>query len=170
VAPTQSVAPIAPRSVKLEFGGFQRTEDLSGRLEIEVNRWCLDMHYNYRHNPDFVATYREAYKILQAARYIHSAEHRQDREAIRTQVANVDPLFHQVQDNIKIWTREQRRDIGKTGINGKAEIVESILHHLLYDVGVKPQHEAPLEEQAPPPTDNDPASANESKPIDTSDR
>ena len=159
-APRAPVAePIAPRSVKLEFGGFQRTEDLSARLETEANRWCLDMHYNYGHNPDFAATYREAYKVWQAAKYVHSAEHSQDREAIRKQVAAVEPLFHHVQEKIKTWTREERRPVGEGGINGKAEVVESILHHLLYDVGMEVQHGAASEEQAPPPAEDAPPAA-----------
>ena len=151
--PTPPMAPLAPQSVKLVFGGFQQTEDLSSRLEIEANRWCVDMHYNYAHNPDFAATYRDAYKILLAAKYVHSSEHRQDREAIRTELARVEPLFHQVQEKIKTWTRQERRPVGEGGINGKAEVVESILHHLLFDVGVKAHHDAALEEQAPAPAE-----------------
>lgn len=50
-APASPPAPIAPQSVQLEFGGFQQTADLAARLEIEANRWCLDLHYNYRRNP-----------------------------------------------------------------------------------------------------------------------
>jgi len=151
-------APIAPQSVKLEFGGFRQIEDLSGRLEIEANRWCLDMHYNYRHNPDFAATYREAYKILLASRYIHSAEPRTNRQAIRTEIATIEPLFHQVQEKISSWTREERRPIRDGNINNKTEVVESILHHLLYDVGIE-QHHSALEEQAPPPPEDTPSPA-----------
>lgn len=147
--------PIVPRSVKLEFGSFQQVEDLSGRLETEVNRWCLDMSYNYRHNPDFSTTYREAYKILKSAKFIHSAEHAQDREAIRAEVATIDPLFHHVQDKIKSWTRQERRLVGQGGINGKAEVVESILHHLAYDVGVEAEHSGTAEELAPAPVEED---------------
>ena len=52
----RTATPIAPQSVKLEFGGFRQIEDLSARLVAETNRWCLDMNYNYRHNPDFDST------------------------------------------------------------------------------------------------------------------
>lgn len=150
---------IAPQSVKLEFGGFQRVDDLSGRLEIEANRWCLDMHYNYRHNPAFAATYREAYQVLAAAKYVRSSGRPSDREEIRKVVAAAEPVFHQVQEKIKSWTREERRPVGEGGVNVKTEVVESILHHLLYDVGAKPQHEAIPEEQAPTPSEVTPASA-----------
>ena len=144
---------------KLEFGGFGHVDALATRLETEANRWCLDMHANYHHNPGFAETYVEAYKILQAAQYVHSAEHRYDRPAIRAELVALDPLFHHVQEKIKSWTRQQTLAVGDTGINGKAEAIESILHHLLYDVGIQVQHgggatevpgQAPAP-QAPPP-------------------
>lgn len=143
--------PIAPQSVRLEFGGFQQIEDLSNRLVIEVNRWCLDLHYNYPQNLDFSATYGDAYQILQAAKYVRGADHRGDREAIRKQLAVVESQFHQIQATIKTWDREERRPVGPDDINGKTALVESILHHLLYDVGVAPQHAEAAEEEAPPP-------------------
>ncbi|MBA4017569.1 MAG: hypothetical protein C0483_10390 [Pirellula sp.] len=145
--------PIAPQSVKLEFGGFQQFEDLSARLAVEANRWCLDLHYNYGHNIDFDATYRDAYLVVQAAKYVRTADHRGDRETISKQMAAVEPLFHQVQEKIKTWTRDERRPVGSDDVNGKTALVESILHHLLYDVGVAQQHTAALEEEAPPPAE-----------------
>ena len=58
---SMNVAPAPPRDpVQLQFGGFSRCEDLSGRLESEVNNFCLDLHYNYQHNPGFGESYREA--------------------------------------------------------------------------------------------------------------
>lgn len=151
VTATSTATPIAPQSVKLEFGGFRQIEDLSARLVAETNRWCLDMNYNYRHNPDFDATYRAAYQILQAANYVHAAEHREDHGAIRKELAATERLFHQVEDRVKTWVREENRPVGENGINGKTEVIETILHHLLYDVGITPQHSTVVEEQAPPP-------------------
>src|SRR5262245_34165391 len=58
--PGQPTAPIAPQTVQLQYGGFQQTYDLAGRLEFLANRLCLDMHYNYPHNHGFAQTYREA--------------------------------------------------------------------------------------------------------------
>jgi hypothetical protein len=57
------------RPVELTFGGFSRHEDLAGRLALEANALCLDMHYNYRHNRNFAEVYREAYGVLLAAKY-----------------------------------------------------------------------------------------------------
>jgi|GEM_PF-1446599 len=146
----QPTARIAPESVKLQYGGFKQTYDLAQRLEFEANRLCLDMHYNYPHNRGFAQTYREAYQIRETADSLGSAQ--LGRTRIRQEATELDELFHHVQDEIKPWTRIERRPVGEGGINGKAEVMESILHHLLYDIGVTPQH-LPTEEQAPPPGD-----------------
>lgn len=151
-------APIAPQSAKLVFGGFQRTEDLAGRLEIEANRWCLDMHYNYQHNPDFAVTYGDAYKVLTAAKFMHSAEHIRNRDAIVKEIAAIDPLLHQVQERTNTWTSGDRRPVGDGNLVAKSAGVAAILHHLAYDVGVEPQHsEGSGDEQAPPPAHTVPA-------------
>ena len=146
----QPTAPITPQSVKLQYGGFKQTSDLAERLKFEANRFCLDMHYNYPHNRGFAQTYREAYQIKQTADNLGST--RLSHTNIRQQATDLDELFHHVQEDIKPWTRRERRQIGEGGINNKAEVMESILHHLLYDVGASPQHQ-PVEEQAPPPAD-----------------
>ncbi len=147
---TYAGQPTAPQSVKLQYGGFKQTYDLAQRLEFEANRLCLDMHYNYPHNRGFAQTYREAYEIRQTADHLGGA--RLSRTSIRQEATELDELLHHVQEEIKPWTRIERRPVGEGGINGKAEVMESILHHLLYDVGVSPQH-LPADEQAPPPGD-----------------
>jgi hypothetical protein len=147
----QFAGPIGPQSVKLEFGGFKQTSDLIDRLEFATNRLCLDMHYNYRHNAGFAQTYRESYQILQTTRDLDSG--RPSRATIRQEVTELDEQFHHVQNDIKPWTRVEHRRVGEGGVNGKAEVVESVLHHLLFDIGVRPQH-LPIEERAPPPADD----------------
>lgn len=148
--PGQPTAPMPPQSVKLQYGGFKQTVDLAERLEFEANRLCLDMHYNYSHNRGFAQTYREAYDIRQTADTLGSPQ--LSRTRLRQVATELDEPFYHVQEEIKPWTRIERRPIGEGGINGKAEVMESILHHLLYDVGINPQH-LPAEEQAPPPAD-----------------
>lgn len=158
---TASVVPVqvVEKPVALTFGGYARCEDLAGRLATDANRLCLDMHYNYQHNPGFAATYREAFDLLQAAKYVHAKEHQGDREAIRQQVTNMDRLFHHVQEEMARWTRHHHRQVASGGVIEKSSSVEALLHHLCYDVGVEPHHDgeeaAPApgvgEESAPPP-------------------
>lgn len=144
--------------VQLQFGGFARCEDLAGRLEIEVNRLCLDMFYNYQHNPGFNETYKEAYSLLESSRYVHAKEHQGDRDAIRHQVTQMDGLLHHLEGDLQQWTRNHARQVASGEIIEKSSAVEAILHHLCYDVGIEPHGDdepahAPGhgEEQAPAP-------------------
>lgn len=151
------VTPVQPAAI--EFGGFSHVDDLAGRLESLTNEFCLDLHYNYPHNAGYAETYREAYQILQAAKYAHAKEHQQDREALARTLAQMDPLFHHVEEDVTGWSRHHHRQIGQLGIIDKMQQMESLIHHLLHDVGVRPQHDGGNEqapspggrEEAPPP-------------------
>ena len=133
---------VAPVPVQVQFGSFSHVDDLASRLEDLCNEFCLDLHYNYSHNHGYSETYAEAYQILQVAKYIHDAEHANDRAAIRSQLNGVDSLFHHVQDDVRGWSRHHRQQVGQLGILSKMDMIESTLHHLMNDVGVQ---------QAPPP-------------------
>jgi hypothetical protein len=139
---------VVQQPVQMQYGGYVRYEDLSGRLETEVNRLCLDMFYNYRHNPGFDQTYREAYALLEACRFVHSKEHQGDRNAIRDQVVQMDQLMHHVQGVVQQWSRLHVRQVASGGVIEKSSAVEAILHHLCYDVGIEPHGD---DEPAPAP-------------------
>lgn len=150
--------PVVQQPVPLQFGDFSRIEDLAGRLETEANRLCLDMFYNYQHNPGFAGTYKEAYSLLESSKYVHAKQHQGDREAIRQQVTQMDGLLHHVQGELRQWSRNHARQVGSGEIIEKSSAVEAILHHLCYDVGIEPHGDdepAPApsvgEEQAPAP-------------------
>jgi hypothetical protein len=140
---TQGGAYVAGKPVPIEFGSFSHVDDLSGRLERLVNELCLDLHYNYQHNPGFGETYREAYQILQTAKYIHVKEHQGDRDEVARRLDEVDGLVHHVQKDLSRWSRRQSRQIGRGGARTKLESVEATLHHLMHDVGVKGVHGEP---------------------------
>ena len=148
----------AAQPVQMQFGGFARCEDLAGRLETEANRLCLDMFYNYQHNQGFQETYKEAYSLLESAKYVHAKQHQGDRDAIRHHVTQMDGLLHHVQGELRQWSRQNSRPIGSGDVIEKSSAVEAILHHLCYDVGIEPHGDdepAPApgfdEEQAPAP-------------------
>jgi len=145
---------VVAKPIAVEFGGFSQVGDLSGRLERLANELCLDLHYNYAHNPGFSETYREAYQILDAAKSINVKEHQDDRDDIARQVQALDPLFHHVQGEILGWSRNHQRQIGQAGIVAKLDSMEALLHHLMNDIGVKP-HSAESMEQAPAPTNDE---------------
>ena len=141
--------PPPPRPAPIEFGAFKHYESLADRLETLMNQFCLDLHYNYQHNRNYAETYREAYQLLQAAKYVHGSEHRGDRNAIRRSAANIDNLFHHMQSETRDWTRVEYRPVGSYSLAAKTEELQALIHHLMYDIGVKPDHDR--DEQAPPP-------------------
>ncbi len=138
------------RPQQVTFGGFLHVDDLASRLETLSNEFCLDLHYNYSHNRGFQETYREAYQVLDVAKYIHAAEHQNDRRAIQEQLGGLDRLFHHIQGDVRGWSRHHHRQVGQLGILSKMDLIESTLHHLMNDVGVRPTPDAGGQ-QAPPP-------------------
>lgn len=162
-APPVAVAPPpaveVQKPVELAFGGFARYEDLAGRLVVDVNALCLDMHHNYQGNKKFTDVYAEAYGVLQAAKYLHSKEHKGDRDTIRKHVGEVHRLFHHVMDETRGWVRTVKKQVGTDTLEEKLAGVEAVLHHLAYDAGIKEEAQAdgaapPLvdpKEEAPPP-------------------
>ncbi len=126
---------------------YGHVEDLAQRLEFLLNDLCLDLYYNYSHNPGFQETYSEAYALLETAKYIHAADHANDRDAISRKLGGVDALCYHVEGDVLGWSRVHRRHIGTLGILSKMEMTESVLHHLMEDVGVQPE----IPEQAPAP-------------------
>lgn len=140
--------PIQPAPI--EFGGFSHVDDLSGRLESLSNEFCLDLHYNCQRNPGIAETYREAYQILQAAKSAHANEHQGDQAALARTLADLDPLFHHVEEDVTGWSRYHHSQIGNLGIIDKMNQMEDLIHHLLHDVGIRPTHSRG-QEQAPLP-------------------
>jgi hypothetical protein len=140
--------PVQPTA--LEFGSFSHVDDLSGRLATMANELCLELHHNYGHNPGFAPIYAEAYQILDAAKYAHSKEHQGDRAGLARTLGGLDPLFHHVQEEMAAWNRDEHKTIGQLTIDDKLQQMEALLHHTLFDVGVKPQHDEHAT-QAPPP-------------------
>lgn len=151
---------IRTQPTAVAFGTFSHVDDLAQRLELLANELCLDMHYNYSHNPGFQETYGEAYQVLQVSQFIHAAEHQHDRAAIQGRLGGLDRLFHHVEDDVRGWSRHQHKQVGQLGILSKMELIESTLHHLMNDVGVRPTAVGGVEpapapggvEQAPVPT------------------
>ena len=134
--------------IQLEFGGHSHVEDLSGRLATEANDLCLDMHYNYQQNPGFAETYREAYSLLDAAKFLYATENQADRDAVRQHVAQMHEQMHHVQGEIQQWSRQHVHQIASGGAIEKASSAEAVLHHLSYDVGIEPDG---ADERAPEP-------------------
>lgn len=139
----------AQRPTPIEFGGLKHYEALAERLDALANQLCLDLHHNYQHNRNYDETYREAYQVLQAAKFIHGAEHAGDRDAIRRSAGSLDNVFHHVQGELRNWSSADVRPVGRYSLAAKLEEMEALLHHLMFDLGVRPDHDNPP--GAPPP-------------------
>lgn len=144
-----------PRPVVFEFGGFARTEELASRLEFAANDLCLEMHHNYQGNPEFTQVYREAYGVRQQAKLIRVALQDRDHESIRHAATTADNQLHHVSEVARTWERHATQQVGTGGLTEKLIATESLAHHLLYDAGVKSQHDE--REEAPPPSGGAPA-------------
>lgn len=142
-----------PRPVVFEFGRFARTEELANRLELAANDLCLEMHHNYPGNPEFAHAYREAYGVRQQAKLIRVNLQDRDFEAIRHAATTADSQLHHVSEAVANWDRHATRQIGAGGLTEKLIGTESLAHHLMYDAGVKSQHDE--REEAPPPPGSD---------------
>ncbi len=140
---------VVQKPVEVQFGSFQHYEELATRLAAVANEVCLDLNYNYRRNPRFAEVYREGYKVLQDAKYVHGSEHRGDKEAIRAAVGPMDELFHHVREEAASWRGEDVRRVGSVSLSAKLEEMEALIHHLMFDAGIK--HRERSNEEAPPP-------------------
>jgi len=140
----------APRPVPVQFGEFKRHAELAERLELLANQVCLDLHHNYQDNPGFDEAYDEAYKLLQAVKYVHAKEHQEDHAAIQRYIKSIDELFHHLQGDIQGWRSTNRRQVGQMNLAATTEEFEAVLHHLMFEVGVKPAHDDHQDEAASP--------------------
>ncbi len=129
------------RAQQIVFGSFSRTEDLGSRLESIANDFCLELHANYQHNRNFDEVYREAYQILQTAKYIHKEDHDRHRAEVAREVSKLDDLFHHVQDEVSRWRSDRDHHDRSMGIQSHLALLESTIHHLMNDVGVRPRHD-----------------------------
>lgn len=123
---------------RITYGGFSHVDDIAATLEAQANDLCLELHYNYQHNPGFRKTYREAYEILTTAKYIHGLDHSGNRDKVRQSVNELDGLIHHVQSDVAGWTGHHHRPVGHGGLAAKLEDVQETLHHLMDDVGIRP--------------------------------
>ena len=151
---TLAQADHTPRRSQYEFGARRHMDTLADRLQREANAVCWEMYYNYQHEPDYRTTYREMYKVLQDTIHIHDLAHDDahrgtgNEDHIAEDLHDIDKLFHHVEDDIRLWSSRNRyhhHDLGH-----KMERLETTLHHLMKDYGVRSNRPAPKPPGSPP--------------------
>jgi hypothetical protein len=156
--PTPPPATEESKPVKLTFGGFARYQDLAARLTAEMNAICLDLHHNYQGNKHFDDAYAEAYSVMQIAKGLK--DDKGEHAAIAKRATEAHTKFHHFADDASTWNRQAKKQVGSDGLDEKMARAEAILHHLIYDVGVKEEERGTtgaalpsvdLKEEAPAP-------------------
>jgi hypothetical protein len=168
---------VAPQraTTSYTFGARRHVDDLAARMARQANEICLEMHYNYRHNPGYRETYREMYQVLQDSKHIHELVHhdhyhhtrnRQD-DHIARDLVEMDSLVHHIEEDIARWAPAHSHHAHghHAMVHGQSQNLHRLmdqfaenLHHLMTDYGVKsqlgPGGEAPPPDAgatAPPP-------------------
>ena len=133
--------------IQYTFGARRHVDTLADRLWREANAICWEMHDNYQHERSFRETYREMYNLLQDARHIHDlahddAHHGTDNEDhIAEDLHDMDQLFHHVEEDIRHWSSRNRYH--SHDLAYRMERLETTLHHLMKDYGVRSKLPAP---------------------------
>ena len=120
------------RPVQPEFGSFSHVDELASRLETLATEFCLDLHYNYSHNPGVPGNVPRG--VIRFCKWQNTSmrpEHQHDRAAIQQQLGGLDQTFHHVRDDVRGWSRHHHRQVGQLGILAKMDGIESSLHHLM---------------------------------------
>ncbi len=137
--------------VATKFGAAQHSAELSERIEALANELCLDLESNYRHNPGFKEIYGRANAFLTTAQFIHNKEHREDRPAIQKAVLRLDELLERIQVEVEQLQRRESRQIGQMQFFARIEELQALVHHLMYDQGLRVNHGPTDEPHGPPP-------------------
>lgn len=132
-------SPQGSRPQKIKRGGGEFVDDLAQRLTYEAKMLCLDMKDNYSRNDGFDETYRAAYHTWQLASQIAKGDGSLDHTPLATMARELDPQFQPAKRGVAGWTRHHKRQRGTGNVQAKVERIETLIHHLLYDIGPPPK-------------------------------
>jgi len=132
-------SPQGSRPQKIKRGGGEFVDDLSQGLTYEAKMLCLDMKDNYSRHDGFDETYRAAYHTWQLASQIAKGDESLDHTPLATMARELDPQFQPVRRGVAGWTRHHKRQRGTGDVQAKVERIETLIHHLLYDIGPPPK-------------------------------
>jgi hypothetical protein len=116
-------------------GSNTHVGDLIRRLEFETRLLCLDMMDNYSHNSGYAHTYQSAFELWEHTVEIKQHYQSSNRATMSAMVRELDSLFQPVRRDVIGWSRHQKKQRGEGGIYTKIDRTESLIHHLINDVG-----------------------------------
>lgn len=129
-------------AVPVEFGGYQFVSDLAPAFAPVANELALELHYNYRNNPNFNQVYRDAYSVLTEARALEQAQQRGDREQVQQHLIAANRNLNQVMTATENWQRSHQKQIGEAGLETKLQMTADMLNHMMYDIGIRQEQVA----------------------------
>ncbi|MDA7503478.1 hypothetical protein OAF74_03135 [bacterium] len=133
----QQPSPQQPQEpVQIEFGQRRYVAELADQLQVLSNELCLDLYENYSANPNFKATYTDAYAVLSFAKYLQAEGNNVPQAQLIDEMSGIDSLFHEVEETVATWTPQQRKKISELDTPTRLEFIEETIHHLMYDIGV----------------------------------
>jgi hypothetical protein len=130
--------PAGPRQA-IEQGSFNRVDDLAKRLEYEASTACIEMNDNYRDNPGYAKTYKEAFRFYEVAHDLDASAQKSDRTAVAENEQKLSDLLDAVRKDTNGWSRHQNdqhghEQHGQGGLQAKLDRLESLSRHLSHDV------------------------------------
>lgn len=124
---------------------------LLGQLETQLNLLCLDLAYNYTHNPGFQETYVETYTVLQGLLNLQNGDDLAQLESIVQCIQDVQSMLPHIEGDVQEWTRHQQRQVGRGGAKSKLAEIETTVGQLNSQLGI------PSLEMSDDDAGNDPA-------------
>jgi hypothetical protein len=123
------------RPTVIERGSGQHIGDLLRRLEHETRMLCLDMADNYGHNVGFSDAYQGAYDLWELTLEIQDHRRNANRALMTAKIRELDSVFQPMRREVVGWNRRLQQNHGQGGVYSKIERTESLIHHLINDVG-----------------------------------
>lgn len=157
-------APVQPQPLPApKFGAYANVPRVAADLADFANTMCLTMHKRFQDRPNFNATYRVAYGVLQNAQAVRDLSgNPANREEIIKRLTRIDEDMHVVFADIGGWLNDA--SVGSSNdvatLKQDAGQVGGALHYLMVDAGIAHKDQDPAlaarqSEQSPPPPPSD---------------
>jgi len=128
------------------FGAYTQVPRVAADLPYYANNLCLTMHKKFQARPDFNATYRQAYALMQKAKTIRDlSANPANREEIARRLPLIDEDMHTVVGGLEAWVSDSAGGPASDVAALKQDVAQlgNALHYLMTDVGVPHRDPAP---------------------------
>ena len=145
-APTAVAQPAGAALPAPTFGAYTQVPRVAADLPYYANNLCLTMHKTFQARPDFNATYRQAYALMQKVKTIRDlSASPANREEIARRLPLIDEDMHTVVGGLEAWVNNSAGAPASDIAALKQDVAQlgNALHYLMVDVGVPHRDPAP---------------------------